>query len=498
MQYFSTRGFGPVSCAQAILLGLAPDGGLFVPESFAHFTLDEIEQLGKLPYWKRAAVIMTPYLTDFNADEIEGMMRGAYAVEKFDDESIAPVKKIKDGLYALELYHGPTLAFKDMALQWLPWALPISGKKAGDGKKVLILTATSGDTGKAALEGFANAPDTAIAVYYPRDGVSAAQRLQMVTQEGDNTFVCAVEGNFDDAQRGVKEIFSSPDIAERLAQDGWRLSSANSINFGRLAPQIVYYFSAYADLVSRGDVALGDKINFCVPTGNFGNILAGYYAKCMGLPIGKLICASNRNHILADFLATGEYDARRDFYKTMSPSMDILVSSNLERLLYLLSGNDAQKTSGLMQALAQQGQYAVGEKVRELAAADFAGGWADENATSKTVAAYFEDGYLMDTHTAVGFAVLHAYQEKTKDVAPCVVVSTASPFKFSEDVLAAIGVDCTQMDEAQKAEKLAQVAKCLVPKPLAGITQKPILHTAICGKNDLGQALFGFVKAKEA
>ena len=401
MRYHSTRSLNTVvDSAQAVLNGLAPDGGLYVPAMFPPVSLKKIGELADMDYRQRACAILKTYLEDFTIPEIEAALAAAYDEKKFDDPAIAPMKKIDEETWVLELFHGPTLAFKDMALQLLPHLTTLSAKKNGEEREVSILVATSGDTGKAALEGFKDVKGTSCTVFYPSDGVSDVQKLQMTTTGGDNTHVIGIQGNFDDAQTGVKNLFSSAEFNAQVNAKGKVLSSANSINFGRLVPQIVYYFSAYADLLNEGVISLGDPVNFVVPTGNFGNIFAGYIAKLMGLPVRHFVCASNKNNILTDFLRTGTYDRNRDFHLTMSPSMDILISSNLERLLCLSAGE--VRTAAYMDSLKKDGAYTVDADVLAAITENFSGYFADEEATAATIKTYFEEyGYLADTHTAL-------------------------------------------------------------------------------------------------
>ena len=439
MDYISTRDSGHrVSAAQAIVSGLSPDGGLFLPESLPQFSLSEIEAMAKTGYAGRAVAVLSRFLTDFSEDELREYVSRAYAPEKFPPKAVAPVVPLDENAHILELFHGPTCAFKDFALQLLPFLLTASLRKTGCDKTVVILVATSGDTGKAALEGFADVPGAKICVFYPDGGTSNIQRLQMTTQAGENVMVFAAEGNFDDAQNGVKRIFTDRAYAEELAGKGYILSSANSINWGRLVPQIAYYFSAYCELLNAGRIKPGDPVNVVVPTGNFGNILAAYFAKHCGLPVGKLVCASNRNNVLTDFITTGTYDRNRGFYVTTSPSMDILISSNLERLLYLLCGRDDKVLRGYMEALAKAGKYTVGADVLAKLQSEFAAGCADDAATAAAIrGVYRETGYLCDTHTAVAVNVYRDYAAKTGDRTPTVIASTASPFKFANSVLPA-------------------------------------------------------------
>ncbi len=473
MQYWSTRDKSRlVTADMAIAEGLSPDGGLYTPEHFPSLRLSDIQKLCPMHYQERAAYILGLYLDGFTKEEIESLVNAAYQEKNFDDPAIAPLRLLDDRCYFLELWHGPTCAFKDMALQILPYLLTASLKKHGEQRQVCILTATSGDTGKAALEGFKDVDRTRILVFYPENGVSDIQKLQMTTQEGKNVGVCAVKGNFDDAQAGVKAIFSDPVLREELSQKGYMLSSANSINWGRLLPQIVYYVSAYCDLVNRGGVALGDSINFCVPTGNFGDILAGWFAKRMGLPVHKLICASNCNNVLTEFINTGVYDRNRPFYTTISPSMDILVSSNLERLLFDLSAGDDAFVRSCMQQLAETGRYSVTEELRAQLDANFWAEYCDDDRTKRTIAAAFRDhDYLMDTHTAVALDVLNAYRDATGDARPAVVVSTASAYKFCGSVLEALGDDASAAGLDQ-IDRLEEATATKAPKPLLALRSK--------------------------
>ena len=469
MNYSSTRGSGEkITAAEAIIRGLAPDGGLYVPELIPAISDDELRSMLSLDYRARAAAVMRPFLSDFSGGDIEKLCSLSYG-DNFDCGEIAPLRFADENTCYLELWHGPTSAFKDMALQMLPHLLTASLRKRGVELGVCILVATSGDTGKAALEGFADVEGTKILVFYPNGGVSDVQRLQMVSQRGANVGVCAVEGNFDDAQTGVKRIFSDRGFAKALDGRGWFLSSANSINWGRLLPQIAYYFSAYCEFVNAGKVQLGEKLDFCVPTGNFGNILAGWLAKRMGLPVGRLICASNANNVLTDFINTGVYDKRRTFHVTDSPSMDILVSSNLERLLYLLT-EDAGKVAGWMAQLAAEGRYDVGAELRERIAEDFSAGWCGDAETEGEIARIWREyAYLIDTHTAVASRVLAAARSAGEQDGPCCVVSTASAYKFCAAVLSALGerADAPGVELIGRLEKLTGVA---APRPLAALT----------------------------
>ncbi len=478
-----------VLSAQAIAQGISQDGGLFVPESFPQLSKDELRSMLDMTYQDRAKLIISKYLTDFTADEIADCVDSAYTASKFGSDNPAPIASVDYNgaqLNLLELWHGPTCAFKDMALQILPHFLTKSLAKVGGGKDAVILVATSGDTGKAALEGFKDVEHTKIIVFYPVDGVSAMQKHQMNTQEGENVYVCAIRGNFDDAQTAVKKIFTDPQTAEILDKNNMMFSSANSINWGRLLPQIVYYISAYCDMVNMGKVGFGDKINITVPTGNFGNILAGYYAYEMGLPVNRFICASNSNNVLTDFINTGVYNKNRDFYTTVSPSMDILVSSNLERLLYALSGNDDKLTKGYMDALKSDGVYEVTPEIKEKIQAMFYGGFADEDATAKTIHDLFEQqGYLCDTHTAVAVSVCDAYIKATGDKTPVVIASTASPYKFSKAVLGALDKGDMPESEFDMVERLHEITKADVPAPLASLRGKKARFGDVTDKEDM-------------
>ena len=479
MQYISTRDRNNrVSAAQAIVQGLASDGGLFVPETFPQVSLKFIEGLLPMDYAQRAKTILGLFLDDYTQEELEAAV-SAYQT-RFEGGA-APLSMLKSGAAMLELWHGPTQAFKDMALQVLPHLMGAGMKKLNMPEEVLILVATSGDTGKAALEGFKDVAKTGVMVFYPDGGVSAAQRLQMVTQEGGNVNVSGVRGNFDDAQTGVKKIFGDREYAAQLKERGVVLSSANSINWGRLVPQVAYYFSAYADMVKLGKVCLGDKVNFCVPTGNFGNILAAYYAMRMGLPVGKLLCASNTNKVLADFIETGVYDRRRDFYKTTSPSMDILISSNLERLLFEISGRDDGVVKGWMADMGEKGYYDIGDSARSAMGEIFEGGWADDARAAKAIKDAFDTGYLMDPHTAVALAV---YEEAADKTGPWVIVSTASPYKFSKDVLNALGQAAPE-DEFACLKALNAYAAMPIPAQLSALEGKAQRHLTVCEIGDM-------------
>ncbi|HJC21117.1 MAG TPA: threonine synthase [Candidatus Butyricicoccus avicola] len=487
MEYVSSRDKGlRVSAAQAIAAGIAPGGGLFCPTEFPALSADEMQALLGMDYKGRAAHILGKFLTDFSTEELTGFAAKAYADEKFGGPDTAPVKSLADGVHMLELWHGPTCAFKDMALQMLPHLLTASLRKTGETRTCCILVATSGDTGKAALEGFADVPGTKIMVYYPVDGVSPMQKLQMVTQQGQNVEVVAIEGNFDDAQSAVKRIFTDADVIRRMNDAGCIFSSANSINWGRLAPQIAYYVSAYCDLVTTGKIAMGDPVNVCVPTGNFGNILAAYIAKQMGLPVGKLVCASNQNNVLTDFFRQGGvYDRNRPFYTTDSPSMDILISSNLERLLFYISGQNDVMVRELMEELARDGRYTLPADLRDKLAADFDAGCCDDAQTAETIRRIFEtQGYLLDTHTAVAVKVYADYRARTGDSAPVIIASTASPFKFCGPVAAALGktVDTTSVSQL---DALASLTGQPIPAPLAALAGKTPRFDRVVRKDDI-------------
>ena len=492
MDYFSTRGGAErVSSAAAILKGLASDGGLFVPASFPQMPLSAIEELAGLSYEERAVRILRLFLTDYTEEELTGCVRRAYG-QTFDDVRRAPVTSVGD-LEVLELWHGPTSAFKDMALQLLPQLMSTARVKQGEKDTILILVATSGDTGKAALEGFADAEGIRIMVFYPDGGVSPIQRLQMVTQAGDNVRVVAVHGNFDDAQRGVKEIFGDAAMAAELAAAHTKLSSANSINWGRLVPQIVYYFSAYADLLAAQKIQAGDTVNFTVPTGNFGNILAGYYAKRMGLPVGKLVCASNENNVLTDFLRRGIYDRRRPFYQTMSPSMDILISSNLERLLYHLTEDTAQ-VSAWMRSLTEEGAYDA-SMILPVLRENFWAGFADDGETTEEIRQIYEHTrYTLDPHTAVAYRTAESYRRETGDLRPMIVLSTASPYKFGASVLHAIGADAETLDDFAQMECLHERSGMPIPPRLAALRTAPVRHEEICEKDGMRDAVLDFAR----
>ncbi len=493
MQYISTRNNQQgCTAAQAISQGLARDGGLLTPMYIPKLPKGALEQLCSMSYQQRAVYIMGLFLDEFSVSELTGFAAKAYGPDKFDTPAVAPVHSLNDDLHCLELWHGPTCAFKDMALQMLPHLLTASLKKTQEDKTVCILVATSGDTGKGALEGFRDVDNTRIMVFYPKDGVSQVQQLQMTTQEGNNVGVCAVHGNFDDAQTGVKKLFSDEALREKLAQRGYFLSSANSINWGRVLPQIVYYVSAYCDLVHDGKLTLGDKLNICVPTGNFGNILAAYYAGEMGVPVGKLICASNSNNVLTEFLTTGVYDRNRTFYTTTSPSMDILISSNLERLLYAVE-QDSDAVRGYMEQLNTCGKYEVSDKVKAWIAERFCAGFCDDAQTAKVIErVYREHNYLIDTHTAVAFDVMEQYRRNTGDESAALVVSTASPFKFCDSVLNALG-QTEIADGLAVLDQLTEVTGRTAPAPLAGLKNKTVRFTASVDKDRMEDVVLGML-----
>lgn len=481
--YSSTRNGEPkFTASQAILKGLADDGGLFVPDHIPALSCSMRDLAGK-SYQEVAYEVMKLFFTDFTEEELKNCIERAYD-SKFDTEEIAPLVEA-EGTYYLELFHGATIAFKDMALSILPHLMITSAKKNQVQNEIVILTATSGDTGKAALAGFAGVEGTKIIVFYPKNGVSPIQERQMVTQKGDNTFVVGIRGNFDDAQTGVKALFNDRELAQEMAAAGLQFSSANSINIGRLVPQVVYYVYAYAKLFQEERIAEGEKINVVVPTGNFGNILAAFYARQMGVPIGKLICASNENKVLYDFFATGTYDRNREFVLTTSPSMDILISSNLERLIYRIAGEDAQKNAALMESLARTGVYEITEQMREQLA-DFYGNYADEAETAGRIRQMFENtGYVLDTHTAVASAVYQKYREASKDETVTVIASTASPFKFTRSVMNAIDGKYDAMSDFELVDELARIGRLDVPNAIAEIRTAPVVHDNICDKTEM-------------
>ena len=471
MFYNSTRNSSvKVSSAEAITQGISAEGGLFVPESIPEITFDDIKKIGEMKYADRAAFVFSKFLTDFTEAEIHYCTDNAYSTKNFESDSIAEIAHLFDGTYMLELWHGPTCAFKDMALQILPYFLTTSVKKINLDKKIVILVATSGDTGKAALEGFKDVEGTSILVFYPEDGVSPMQKRQMKTQEGSNVGVCALKGNFDDCQTGVKKIFTDADVKKQLDDNGMMFSSANSINWGRLVPQIVYYISSYAELVKDGEITLGEKVNIVVPTGNFGNILAAYYAKHMGIPVNKLICASNINNVLTDFINTGVYDRNRNFYPTVSPSMDILISSNLERLLYIMTGKNDTLISEWFGKLSAEGKYEVSDDVKVKLSDEFCAGFCDDEQTKATIHEIYEKySYTCDTHTAVAVKVYEDYKKSTGDTTKTIIASTASPYKFSAAVLEAIEGKTSDISEYEKVDRIAELSDIPVPSALADL-----------------------------
>ena len=490
MQYISTRDKNTTYLAsQAIAQGLAPDGGLMTPAYLPKLPGKSLSDLKEMSYQQRAVYIMKLFLDEFSVKELTEFAAAAYGPEKFDTPAVAPVRALDDGTFCLELWHGPTCAFKDMALQMLPHLLTASLVKTEEEKTVCILVATSGDTGKGALEGFRDVDRTRILVFYPKDGVSAIQELQMVTQEGKNVGVCSVFGNFDDAQTGVKKLFNNKELARELSDKGFLLSSANSINIGRLVPQVVYYVYAYAKLLANGEIAKDEKVNVVVPTGNFGNILAAYFAKQMGVPFGKLICASNDNKVLYDFFQTGTYDKNREFILTTSPSMDILVSSNLERLLYLSCGRDAAKTKELMEQLSKNGKYEITPEMKEFMK-DFSAGYADMEENAKEIKKVFDDtGYLIDTHTGVAAAVYEQYKAKTGDATKTVIASTASPYKFSRSVMEAVLGKKEDTDEFALIDEMERISGVKIPQAIEEIRDAKILHNRQCKPEEMEETV---------
>ena len=491
MPYISTRGAEAVSAPEAIVRGIAPDGGLYAPLSLPRLDRADFARLARVDYPSRAAYVLSLLLDGFGEEELLSMARSAYA--RFDDPAVAPVRPLRDDAYILELFHGPTLAFKDMALQFLPWLMTASARKQGEQREIAILTATSGDTGKAALEGFQDVPGTSVTVFYPQGGVSAVQEKQMVTSRGKNVHVAAVQGNFDDAQTGVKALFGDPAFVSQMNARGKTLSSANSINLGRLAPQVAYYLSACADLLARGGVSWETGVNVCVPTGNFGNILAAWYAKRMGAPIRRLICASNSNDVLTDFIRTGVYDRRRPFHKTISPSMDILISSNLERFLLEMAEGNCQQVRAWMRELTEQGRYELPDEMKAKLQSVFFGGCADDAKTRATIARFWrEEKALLDPHTAVAASVALDYRQETGDDAPLLIVSTASPYKFAADVAEALGVSVAG-DAFDAAAALEGFTGVPAPKAITELRTLPVLHSRVCPKDRMGEAvLAGF------
>lgn len=489
--YNSTRSKqSPVKASEAILKGLSKDGGLFVPDKIPVFD-KTFEELAEMTYGQVAYEVMKLYLTDFTEEELKGCIAKAYD-SKFDTEEIAPITEAQ-GAYYLELFHGATIAFKDMALSILPHLLTTSAKKNHVKNEIVILTATSGDTGKAALAGFADVEGTRIVVFYPKNGVSPIQEKQMVTQKGNNTYVVGIHGNFDDAQTGVKQIFGDSNLAAYMEEKGFQFSSANSINIGRLVPQIVYYVYAYVKLLKEEKISSREQINVVVPTGNFGNILAAFYAKQMGLPVDKLICASNENKVLYDFFCSGTYDRNRDFVLTSSPSMDILISSNLERLIYRIAGNDPDKNKELMDALNQGGVYTITDEMKKQLS-DFYGNYASEKETIEKIHELYDStGYVIDTHTAVASCVYDKYKEETKDVRPAVIASTASPYKFTRSVMNAIDHKYDTMEDFELVDRLSEISKTEVPKAIEEIRTAPVLHNHVCEKSEMKQMVMNFL-----
>jgi len=497
MEYISTRGYnGNITASQAIVSGIAPDGGLFVPESIPKLSHDELIGLYKKSFQDIALFIMKKFLTDFEPEDLINCISDAYNSKNFDNPMICPLRPLTDSTVMLELWHGPTCAFKDIALQLLPKLLTVSTNNLGEKGTFVILTATSGDTGKAALEGFKNVPGTKVVVFFPQDGVSEIQKSQMVTQEGNNVHVIGIKGNFDHTQSGVKELFGDAELTSRLAKSGYKLTSANSINWGRLLPQIVYYFSSYMSLLKSSHIKFGDKINVCIPTGNFGNIMAGFYAKRMGLPINKLIIATNENNVLAKFLRAGKYNADLELKTTISPSMDILVSSNLERLLFEVSGHNSEKIFELMNSLKQNGWYQIDKELLDEIKKDFYADFTTEKCTLKTIRKVFRNyKYTIDPHTAVAIHVYNKYANRTKDTSVTVIASTASPYKFNKSVMSALSKNCSieQKNEFDLLNLLSATTKTLVPKPLKNLASKPIIHKTVCEKDEMKQFLEGIL-----
>lgn len=477
--YHSTRNSEETATAsEAILKGLTSDGGLFVPDSIPKLNVS-LEDLTQMSYQEIAYAVMKEFLTDFTEEELKTCINNAYD-SKFDTEEITVTKKV-DGAYYLELFHGATIAFKDMALSILPHLLVTSARKNNVKNEIVILTATSGDTGKAALAGFADVPGTKIIVFYPKSGVSPIQEKQMVTQKGDNTYVIGIKGNFDDAQTGVKKMFSNKELAKVMNDNGFQFSSANSINIGRLVPQVVYYVKAYADLLKQGALKAGEPMNVVVPTGNFGNILASYYAKQMGIPIGKFVCASNKNKVLFDFFETGKYDRNREFYVTTSPSMDILISSNLERMIYRIAGNDAKQCAKFMAALTKDGEYVITDAMKAELSEFFGAFGSEEETAVKIKEVYDKEGYVMDTHTAVAAVAYDKYKAATgDDKTPTVIASTASPYKFTRSVMDAIDPAYDAEDDFELVDELNKVSKTAIPKAIEEIRTAPVLHDTVC------------------
>lgn len=491
MKYISTRNSATtVNGPEAITKGISKDGGLFVPFDFPILSQSDFEKMSDMAYFERSAFVLGKFLDEFTEDELLAMTKAAYS--RFDSDETAPVVKLDDELFVLELFHGPTYAFKDIALTLLPHLMTKSKEKIGDNSKTLILVATSGDTGKAALEGFRDVDGTSIIVFYPSEGVSDMQKLQMMTQEGNNVKVVGIKGNFDDAQTAVKKVFTDPEIAKELLDEGIKLSSANSINWGRLAPQIAYYVSSYVDLLQSGEIKQGDKINFVVPTGNFGNILAGYYAYKMGVPVGKLVLASNQNNVLTDFFHKGKYDTNREFFKSISPSMDILISSNLERLLFEASGRNDEAIRSIYKDLADKKQFSFDvSKIDEV----FGAGWADEDETKEAIAKTLDEyDYPIDTHTAVAFSVYDEYVCETDDKNATVIVSTASPYKFPVDVYNAIHDTNKKIDAFKAAKLLEEEISMDEPDGLKALQTKKVIHSGVIEKDKIADEVLAFAK----
>ncbi len=494
MEYISTRDKSvKVTASSAIARGISAEGGLFVPQTVPTLTSDDFKKIADMDYIGRANYVLGKFLTDFTDEELDYCIKGAYT-GSFDDELPAPIATLSDKTNILELWHGPTCAFKDLALQLMPYLLTTSAKKVSNGKKTVILVATSGDTGKAALEGFKDVEDTEIIVFYPSEGVSPMQKLQMDSQKGENVCVYAIRGNFDDAQSAVKKIFTDDAVKAKLDENNMQFSSANSINWGRLAPQIVYYVSAYCDLVKRGE-DISEGFNIVVPTGNFGNILAAYYAKQMGVPVKKLICASNANNVLTDFIRTGVYDRNRKFHTTISPSMDILISSNLERMLFMLSQDDGYIAS-LQKQLSESGKYTVSDEIKKSLSEIFYAGCCDDAETIDTIKNTFNEfGYLCDTHTAVAVKVYRNYVEETGDTAPVIIASTASPYKFAKSVLSAVS-DKKAESEFEYVRLLCEVTGVSIPEPIAALENATVRFNNVCDKEDMCESVYNALGIK--
>ncbi len=488
MDYISTRNkSNRVSSAFAIAHGISAEGGLYVPESIPVLTSEDIDEISSLDYVGRAEYILKKYLTDFTEEEIKKCVEGAY-LGSFDDDKPAPIAVLGENVNILELWHGPTCAFKDLALQLLPYLLTTSSKKISTGKKTVILVATSGDTGKAALEGFKDVENTEIIVFYPSEGVSPMQKLQMDSQKGNNVHVCAIRGNFDDAQSGVKKIFTDDAVKKMLGENGMEFSSANSINWGRLAPQIIYYISAYCDMLAKGD-DISHGFNIVVPTGNFGNILAAFYAKQMGVPVNKLICASNANNVLTDFINTGVYDRNREFYTTISPSMDILISSNLERMLFMLCGGDDEYVASIQKQLADSGKFEVTDNIKADLKKIFFAACCDDEQTLATIQKTFQNyGYLCDTHTSVAINAYEQYASQTGDKRPVLIASTASPYKFAKSVLSAVSEE-QGADEFDTVKLLSSITNTEIPAPIAALEDATVRFKDIYEKQDMYKAV---------